>query len=46
MIIVFEWISGAMVGIEFIEGGMVVDLVIGRLMFLKPDSPYITYDKE
>lgn len=46
MIIVFEWISGAMVGIEFIEGGMVLDVGIIRFMFLKPDSPYITYDKE
>jgi hypothetical protein len=45
MIIVWEFISGAMFGIEFITGGMVLDLGIVRIMFLKPDSPYIQYEE-
>jgi hypothetical protein len=41
MIIIYQAISGCMVGIEFIEGGVVLDLLILRLMFLSRNSPYI-----
>jgi hypothetical protein len=39
--IVPQLISGMMVGIELIEGGLVLDLLILRIMFLRADSPYV-----
>ena len=40
MMITFEAISGMMVGIEFLEGAMVLDLFIMRVMFIGKESPY------
>jgi hypothetical protein len=46
MIVFTEFISGMMLGLEFIDGGVVVDLFIIRVLFLRPDSPYVTTDIE
>ncbi len=43
MIIAFEAISGMMVGLEFLEGGVVFDLFILRVMIFKRDSAYARY---
>lgn len=44
MFIKFEAISGCMLGLELLEGGLVIDLLILRIMFFSPDSPYLIYE--
>jgi len=39
--IIPQFITGMMVGIEFLEGGLVIDLFILRIMILRSDSPYV-----
>ncbi len=39
--VVPQAISGMMVGIELLEGGLVIDLFILRIMILRGDSPYV-----